>query len=254
MDMDVLRSTARGAARRSVMAMDDVNEMGQGNGAMGRLERHRDRFGRLLVVLVTAFLLTGLSDRTGMRIVIAATQFVAIAVAVSTTGLPSRFPRGPSIAALILVGVAAVVLSGFGSGYVEAWGFVCSAFVTGGLLIIVLNRILNHHDVQLQTLYGAMCAYLLFGSFFGSIFGAMDLFGAGPIFNHRMTPPDYGYFSVATLTTVGYGDIVAVGEFARRFAMVEAITGQMFLATVVARLMSIARIPRRGDQAGLEPS
>jgi voltage-gated potassium channel len=247
-------STALSATRRSVMAMDDVNEMHQGNGAMGRLERHRDRFGRLLAVLVSAFLLTGLSDRPGMRVLVAAAQFVAIAVAVGTTGLPSRFPRGPSIAALVLVGVAAVVLSGFGSGYVEGWGFVCSAFVTGGLLIIVLNRILNHHDVQLQTLAGAMCAYLLFGSFFGSIFAAMDLLGPSRVFNHLMTQPDYGYFSVATLTTVGYGDIVAVGEFARRLAMVEAITGQMFLATAVARLMSVARISRRGDQAGLEPS
>lgn len=242
-------STARSVSRRSVRSMDDID---QDNGVAGRLERHRDRFGRLLAVLVTAFLLTGLSDRPGMHVVVATSQFVAIAVAVSTTGLPSRFPRAPGVSALFVVGVAAVVLSGFGSGHVEGWGFVCSAFVTGGLLVIVLNRILNHHDVQMQTLFGAMCAYLLFGSFFGSIFGAMDLFGPSRVFNQLMTAPDYGYFSVATLTTVGYGDIVAVGEFARRLAMVEAITGQMFLATAVARLMSVANIPRRGDQAGLE--
>ena len=136
-------------------------------------------------------------------------------------------------------------LAGVDSGTASVWGDLCLVVVSAGLLVVVLNRILTHHDMQIQTLAGAMCAYLLFGSFFGSMFAALDNFSNGGVFNHAMAGSDYGYFSMATLTTVGYGDFVAVGGFARRLAMMEAITGQMFLATVVARLMSVARMPQR---------
>ena len=56
---------------------------------------------------------------------------------------------------------------------------------------------------------------------------------------------DTTYFSFTTLTTVGYGDIVAVGPVARRIAMVEGMAGQVFLATTVARLVSLYRSTRR---------
>ncbi len=217
-----------------------------------RADRHRDRFGRLLLVLVITFLLTGLNGAQWMEVVVAAAQLAAIIVAVSTVGLPSRLPRRPTIVALVVTAGAAVILAGIDSGTASGWGFVCLAFVSAGLLVVVLNRILNHHDVQLQTIAGAMCAYLLLGSFFGSIFGALNVFSQGDVFNHPMAAPDYGYFSMATLTTVGYGDYVAVGEFARRLAMVEAITGQMFLATAVARLMSVARVPQRRPRPAVD--
>ena len=47
------------------------------------------------------------------------------------------------------------------------------------------------------------------------------------------------YFSYTTLTTLGYGDIVPVNEFARVFTSVEAIGGQLFLAVFIARLIGL---------------
>ncbi len=47
------------------------------------------------------------------------------------------------------------------------------------------------------------------------------------------------YFSMCTLTTVGYGDIVPVARFARTLAWLEAVTGQLYLAILVARLVGL---------------
>jgi len=47
------------------------------------------------------------------------------------------------------------------------------------------------------------------------------------------------YFSVVTLTTLGYGDLAPVSDVGRFFAMTEAIIGQVFLVTIVARLVSL---------------
>ena len=59
----------------------------------------------------------------------------------------------------------------------------------------------------------------------------------------------YQYFSFTTLTTLGYGDFTAGGSFGRAVAVLEALTGQVFLATLVARLVSAYRGPARRDRA-----
>ena len=68
---------------------------------------------------------------------------------------------------------------------------------------------------------------------------------------HGVSNEDYSYFSFVTLTTVGYGDLVAHTDLGRRIAVVEAMTGQIFLATAVARLVSLygaeIRRTRRSD-------
>ena len=52
---------------------------------------------------------------------------------------------------------------------------------------------------------------------------------------------DYQYFSFITLTTTGYGDLTAAGNLGRAFAVLEALTGQIYLVTVVALLISNLR-------------
>ena len=47
------------------------------------------------------------------------------------------------------------------------------------------------------------------------------------------------YFSFVTLATLGYGDVVPHGEVARGLAIIEAIAGQLYLAVMVARLVSL---------------
>ena len=49
----------------------------------------------------------------------------------------------------------------------------------------------------------------------------------------------FGYFSFVTMTTLGYGDIIPIKELSRTMAWVEAFTGQVYLAVVIARLVGV---------------
>jgi hypothetical protein len=58
------------------------------------------------------------------------------------------------------------------------------------------------------------------------------------------TTPDFLYFSFVTQTTVGYGDFTAAGDLGRALAVVEAVTGQLYLVTIIAVLVSrLSRTP-----------
>jgi hypothetical protein len=116
-------------------------------------------------------------------------------------------------------------------------------------VVIIVDRVLKMDTVTLQSIYAALSAYILIGLMFAAFFGAIDGLGGTDFFvnSEPANIRTYQYFSFATLTTLGYGDFTAGGSFGRAVAVLEAITGQIFLATLVARLVSAYRGPARRD-------
>jgi hypothetical protein len=95
-------------------------------------------------------------------------------------------------------------------------------------------------SVDAEHLYAALSAYLLAGIFFGIFYWVLDQIHPGTF----ATPGDFSrvsalYFSFVTLATLGYGDIVPRTDVARGLAIVEGVGGQLFLAVMVARLVSL---------------
>ncbi|GAA3769195.1 hypothetical protein GCM10022225_64890 [Plantactinospora mayteni] len=123
------------------------------------------------------------------------------------------------------------------SGLVSLWLAVILALT----IVVVVRRILTHRVVTLQTIFGALSAYLLIGFLFAALFAAVGHFRTTPFFSagQPATSATIQYFSFVTMTTVGYGDFTANGEPARTLAVIEALTGQIYLVTLVARLVSI---------------
>ena len=95
-------------------------------------------------------------------------------------------------------------------------------------------------EVDAEHLYAALSAYLLAGIFFAEFYWVLEqikpLTFAAPDEFTRMSAL---YFSFVTLATLGYGDIVPRTDIARGLAMVEGVGGQLFLAVMVARLVSL---------------
>ena len=99
--------------------------------------------------------------------------------------------------------------------------------------------------ITLRRLQGAIVMYLNFANIFAAAYGLIWELSPGAFANLVVQgggPEETGsmlYFSFTTLTTTGYGDIVAVDPFARSLANFESVLGQFFIAITVARLVTM---------------
>jgi hypothetical protein len=122
-----------------------------------------------------------------------------------------------------------------------------TTFVVGTLLGIfaagaALRHAIGAPTVTREHVYAGLSAYLLAGLFCGHLYWVMEHHTPGSVAmpaGGPLTLADGIYFSFATLTTVGYGDIVARTEVARGVATLEAVAGQLYLAVLVARLIGL---------------
>ncbi len=114
--------------------------------------------------------------------------------------------------------------------------------------LVILHRILTTRTVTKDTIFGAVCVYLLFAYLWGTLYliTALAVPGSFATFypdTEVLGTIEYGdamYFSFVTITTCGYGDLIPVGNVSRSLAMLEAATGVLFIATFVARLVALA--------------
>jgi hypothetical protein len=114
------------------------------------------------------------------------------------------------------------------------------AATVAGIGVVIARALLTERTVTLSTVAGVLCLYLLLGLMFAQLYqAALELTDNAFIYSEALTRFDLVYFSFVTLTTVGFGDIVPGVDATRALAATEAVTGQLFLVTVVARVISM---------------
>jgi hypothetical protein len=119
-----------------------------------------------------------------------------------------------------------------------------------GLLAAVaaLRFAIDATQVDAEHLYAALSAYLLAGIYFGLSYWVLEQMKPATFsFTGEFSQASAIYFSFVTLATLGYGDIVPRADVARGIAIVEGVGGQLFLAVLVARLVSLYSKP--GNQS-----
>lgn len=136
-----------------------------------------------------------------------------------------------AVAILLATGADSV-----GIGVLNAW----MAVVLLVTVFVIVRRVLTHDVVTVNTIFGALSAYLLIGFMFAAVYGAIAKLDPAPFFagGEPASTDVLQYFSFTTLTTLGYGDFVAATHAGRSLAVLEALAGQIFLVTLVARLVS----------------
>ena len=111
-----------------------------------------------------------------------------------------------------------------------------------GLLAAVaaLRFAMAASKVDAEHLYAALSAYLLAGICFGLLYWVLEQIGPGSFaVSGGFSQTSAIYFSFVTLATLGYGDIAPRADVARGLAIIEGVGGQLFLAVLVARLVSL---------------
>jgi hypothetical protein len=157
--------------------------------------------------------------------------------------------RGSAAVALIgSVGALAATLTHTQDG--EGAAYLWRGLILLITVVLIVRRVLARPTVTVQSIYGALSAYLVVGLMYAAFYAAIQHLGSGEFFAHHQpaNTQTLQYFSFTTLTTLGYGDFTAAGNGGRALAVIEALTGQVFLATLVARLVAAFRAP--GEQAG----
>ncbi len=231
-----------------------------GDGPAGTHERRRvrrlrlarvrpERYYLLLVLLLIDVCLIGLAGSSRWATfaytpVTAATLLLAL----YTSQARRRTLRVAWIAAIIAVAASAGVAL---SGSARLTGYVY--FLLFALLLIsplaILRRIVSSRRVTLRLLVAAICVYLMIGLLFTFVY--LGINGVHPNFfaqGAEKDPAIYLYFSFITMTTVGYGDFTPGWDVPRVLVVFEAMLGQVFLVTAVARLVSLysAQEPQAG--------
>jgi Ion channel len=209
------------------------------------------RYGLLLALLIGTYLLAAFSGAklaTEFQVVLFAGVLL---VALRTSLLPRPWPA--VIGIITVLGTAVTFwtsVSGERAG--KAAEDLWKALLLLMAVIMVVRRVLAKPDVTIQSIYGALSAYLITGLMFASVFAAMYHLGTSDFFanNQPANTQTFQYFSFTTLTTLGYGDFTAVESGGRSIAVMEALTGQIFLATLVARLVAAYRVPVRPTPGG----
>lgn len=205
-----------------------------------------DRFGLILALLLGSFVLSGLNESALARFVSTALSVAALFTGFASPRLrPSRARRllvgGMAIAGLVLVTAAERSSVPAGVGYL----LLATVLVT--LLLSVIQRVLSRHTVDLGAILGGVVAYFLLGMAFGWVYEALRAFYEEPVFDPHVGMVELQYYSFVVLTTLGFGDITPANGLAQRVTAVEALMGQIFLATLVARLVSMFGTTQRPD-------
>ena len=215
--------------------------------------KYLDRFGILLVltsISVSVLSLIDLDDPAenarsefGWLVVSFSVGF-SLLVALRASGVTKRWQR----IADVFIGVA-LVTSVVSAGLIQfadvqdmtvvgrpsvVW--VAIAVVSP---VVVLRRVLSQQVVTIETLWGAMSVFLLIAIAYNYVFIELQQFGSTPFFGVEESTTSFMYFSAVTITTLGYGDLAPATDVGRFFAITEAIIGQVFLVTIVARLVSL---------------
>ena len=205
----------------------------------------------LVLELCAIFLATPLAAQ-GLPTARVVGETLVLAVVVIVVMLSHR--RGAIV--MILLGVAATLaslpfspkLSPVAESVLGRGG---SILAFSALTWVVAHAVYAPGRVTVHRLQGAVVLYLNLATIFASAYRLIWELSPGAFAN--LPGPTGGpseiatmmYFSLTTLTTTGYGDIVPLNPFARSLANLEAIIGQLYLAITIARLVTLQLEDRR---------
>jgi hypothetical protein len=214
--------------------------------------RYLDRFQLVLFLTILAIVALALVDLSATGDLVAGIATVATSVLVGATlllamrasGVRLKWRRAADV--LIAFVVAIIVLQ-------IAWGLATDAplfarettrpltlLVLAALApLLVVRRLLKHRTVTTGTLFGAVSAFLLLPIAFYYAFLTIAGLQGTPFFGQTEPTTSFMYFSLTTLSTVGYGDLAAVTPLGRLVANAEAIVGQVYLVMFVAMLVGL---------------
>ncbi len=202
-----------------------------------------DSYGLVLVMIIVTYVLaTTLSLQWGVTILLFA-QIGTVWLVLRT----SLARRGLRLAATVLFALTAVGAAANLFAHADS-NLMPFVFMGSSVLYLIAPFSIVRHigyrrEVDRETILGALAAYLLLGMAFAFVYRFLGAVQAGPFFgpDGDGTVSQDLFFSFVTLTTTGYGNLVPASNPGQSLAVLEALMGQLFLVTAVAKIVSAWR-------------
>lgn len=228
--------------------------------------QHLDRFGSLLLLTIVSVVLLSLIDvgsisndvaRGVVSIILALTTGVTLVLALRASGVTARWRRVAEVSVVLafVTSVIMLVLEQAADADVGVWQTdspsILWVIIAATTPAAVIRRLIQHRTVSAATMAGAIAAYLLIAIAFCLMFLYIDGATDGGFFEGSPLAPshDFMYFSLVSITTVGYGDLTPAGPLPQLLATSEAVIGQVYLVTFVAMLVGLL-IQQRDTDGG----
>ena len=212
-----------------------------------------DSYGLIVLLVVVTYLVSVSLSTSWAPTVVLAVQMATVWLTLRTAKAP-RPVRVIAAVAFAVVAVLAVVDVLFvGTSQTLGIAFAVSALLYLVAPFAVILDVGSRRAVDQETVLGAIAAYLIAGMFFAYAYRAIGII--------QTTPPFFGvdgpgtvsqvlFFSFVTLTTTGYGDLVPATNPGQSLAVMEAVLGQLFLVTAVAKIITAWKPKRWGAADG----
>ena len=213
--------------------------------------RERSLTALVVIEALELFLLAPLSATTGAPFLLVTSLIAANVAAVLAVVWHIR-PAAIAVVVASATELAAVVLRFVEpSQRTESLDFAAALLLLVALTVVLGVAVFGPGRVTVHRILGAIAIYLNVAAAFALAYRMIDAFGPGRFAMAGGEPghhtiADLIYFSFTTLTTTGFGDIIPVDPFARSLANVESVIGQLFPATLLARLITLELEHRRG--------
>jgi hypothetical protein len=247
MDGDAIDATGSGvepSAETAADATDDEDEAG----AEARPPQFR-YFGVLGLMLLCVVFLIASPNVDWSRAVAIAIEGAALVLTVATSRQREsvRRRRAAIVGAVMIAGVLLIALGVISRGTTALFGLIITVAIPVALARGLL-RLLGRHGVTLQSVAGSLAIYLSIGLIFAWVVGFTAAISDAPYFAQKKAQADAGtsvYFSFTVLTTTGFGDYTPATPAGHAIGVIEMLTGQIYLVTVIGLLIgSFASRPR----------
>ena len=209
-----------------------------------------NRFTLLLADLVVFIVAAPLADHPDAGRIILEIQLTSLALIAIYVTSGNKLWLGVVIAAV----AAWLILAWTGHGPLRSrYGFISPVLLMGvcGIVFFFVERaVFKAPIVDSNVLCGGIACYLLVAVIWAFSFAMIELLAPDSFSFGGQADPTWSevmYFSLTCLSTLGFGDILPVNPFARIWAASEAIVGAIYLAVLVARLVTLYRSDVRAN-------
>jgi hypothetical protein len=206
---------------------------------------YRFRFSVLLVSLLLLALVAPVMEVAEWRRGPVNVLFAVVILSAINAASESR----NALLAAVLIAIPAFVLN-WSRLFIDSAGFLVFSDLLLAVLLfftiaVVLRAVFRATDVGFDELSGAVASYLLIAVAWAVSFRLIETMSPGAFAqlgpDPQATFTQFLYFSLTTVTTLGYGVITPISPVAHILATLEAVTGVLYVAVLIARLVSLYR-------------